>query len=336
MRAMILKCPGNLTPGDVAKPVPKDGEALVRVSHSGICGTDVKIYRGDIPADYPRIMGHEMIGVVAQDVPAGPVAGTRVIVDPAYYCGACHQCRAGQNNLCPSGGLIGRDRDGGFADFVAVPAENIFALPDEIDDEDATLIQVLTTCVHAQGMCPVKPGEAVVVIGLGVTGQLHVQLAKSAGACPVIGMTRSAWKRKLATKIGADAALDPCEDFKGRILELTDGRGADLIIETTGHLPALARSIDLARAGGRVIPFGIYTGTQAELPFYQLYFKELQIFNTRAATGADFAPSIDLVKQEKLRLKPLISHKMPLEALPKALGTLESADSRSMKIILQH
>jgi 2-desacetyl-2-hydroxyethyl bacteriochlorophyllide A dehydrogenase len=333
---MILKGPGRLEPGIAERPVAADDEVLVRVSHSGICGTDLEIFRGGIPVDYPRVMGHEMIGEVAGGSPQGPAAGTRVIVDPVVFCGVCYQCRAGQSNLCPSGGLIGRDRDGGFADLVSVPAANVFALPDEIGDREAPLIQVLTTCVHAQRMAPVAPGEAVLVIGLGVTGQLHVQLAKAAGAGSVIGMTRSAWKRELAEELGADATLEPGEGASEQVLEMTGGRGADLVIETSGLVTALAQAIDLARVGGRILAFGIYTQTQAELPFYQLYFKELQILNARAAKGGDYAPSIDLVKSGAVRLRPLISHEMPLEDLGKALGTLESPDARSMKIILAH
>lgn len=334
---MILKGPGELEPGSVDRPEPVAGEVLVRVSHSGICGTDLEIFRGAIPVDYPRIMGHEMIGEVAGDSSIGPPAGTRVIVDPVMYCGRCFQCLAGQSNLCPSGGgLIGRDRDGGFADYLSAPVHNLFTLPDEIGNREASLIQVLTTCVHAQRMAPIHPGESVVVIGLGVTGQLHAQLAKAAGAEPVIGLTRSSWKRDLAEELGADAALEPGDEAKQRILEMTGGRGADLIIETSGHLPALAQAVDLARIGGRILPFSIYTGTTAELPFYQLYFKELQILNARAAKSQDYPASIDLVRRGQVRLKPLISHEIPLDDLSGALGMLESSDTRSMKIILQH
>ncbi|MFV2034657.1 MAG: zinc-binding dehydrogenase [Halocynthiibacter sp.] len=336
MRAMVLECAGKLKAETRDIPVPGDGEALVRVSHSGICGTDLEIFNGGIPVAYPRIMGHEMIGEVAQEVSGAPAAGTRVIVDSAYYCGICYQCRAGQFNLCPSGGLIGRDRDGGFAGYVSAPVANLFALPDEIAGREAPLIQVLATCVHAQSMAPIARGQSVLVIGLGVTGQLHVQLAKAAGAASVIGMTRSQWKCDLAMQLGADVALVPGRNARDQILEMTGGRGPDLVIETSGHLPSLARAIDLVRIGGRILPFGIYTGTTAELPFYQLYFKELKILNSRAAKGEDYPPSIEFVRSGKVRLQPLISHEMKLENLGQALGHLASADTRTMKIILQH
>ncbi len=336
MKAMILDGPGHLQAGQAEQPVPAAGEVLVRVSHSGICGTDLEIYHGGIPVDYPRIMGHEMIGEVVEHSQGGPKVGTRAIIDPVVSCGTCYQCKAGQSNLCPAGGLIGRDRDGGFAELVSVPTGNLYPLPEEIDSSDAPVIQVLTTCVHAQSVAPVRPRETVVVIGLGVTGQLHVQLAKAAGAGLVVGITNSRWKRELSEELGADVTSEPGEQAGETLMELTGGRGADLVIETSGRLPAFAQAIELARIGGRILPFSIYTGTKVDLPFYQFYYKELQILCARAAKGRDYTSSLDLIRAGKVRLHPLISHQMPLMDLGKALDALESADTRSMKIILQH
>src|SRR6266850_1137087 len=137
-------------------------------------------------------MGHEMFGEVVWTSGADRVRpGDRVIVDPELYCGACFHCRIGQTHLCPDGMLIGRDTNGGFAEYVTAPASHVFQLPQAIDSRTAPLVQVLTTCVHAQRQVNIFPAESVVVFGLGVTGQLHVQLAKARGASPVIGVTRS-------------------------------------------------------------------------------------------------------------------------------------------------
>lgn len=333
---MILNNPSVLEPGTVDDPTPDKGDVVVQVTHSGICGTDLEIYHGGIPVDYPRIMGHEMIGEVAETTEKGPAAGSRVIVDPVTFCGTCYHCKAGQTNICPNGVLIGRDRDGGFADYLTAPAGNLYVLPEEIKDKDASLIQVLTTCFHAQQRAPIAPGESVVVIGLGVTGQLHAQLAKDKGADPVIGITRSAWKRELAETLGADVTLEPGDDLQARVLELTEGRGADLVIETSGWVSSLAQAIELARIGGRILPFGIYTEKEAAFPYYQLYFKELSILNARAAKDKDYPSSIDLVEKGAVKLPPLISHMMPLDDLNKALDTLESSNAKTMKIILEN
>ena len=335
MKAVILNGPGQLTVGEVPAPALKPGQSLVRITHAGICGTDQKIFSGGIPVNYPLIMGHEMIGVVEDAPHGGPVAGSRVIVDPVTYCGVCYQCQAGQTNLCPGGPLIGRDIDGGFAEFVAAPAANLYPLPDGVGDLAATGIQVLTTCLHAARQAPAFAGENVAVIGLGVTGLLHVQLAKAQGAGTVIGITRSAWKRQLAESLGADATAEPGEKAKQLVLEMTEGRGADLVIETAGAVSALAEAIDLARIGGRLLPFGIYTATDGHLPFYQLYFKELAILNARAAKGEDYPASIKLVERGAVKLEPLISHVLPMDELEHAIAMLSASSERPMKIILE-
>ena len=144
MKGMVLTAPHEVTPRDVKPPDRDSGEALIRVSNSGICGTDLKIFQGGIPVAYPRIMGHESVGEVAE-AGTGIKSGAPVIVDPAYSCGTCYICRSGQPNLCPNGGLLGRDVDGGFADLQTVPAQNIYTLPDQIDPAVAPLIQPMTT-----------------------------------------------------------------------------------------------------------------------------------------------------------------------------------------------
>ena len=204
MKAMVLRGPRELRVAEVERPSLGHNEVLVRVTHSGVCGTDLHIYEGAIPVRHPLIMGHEMIGEVVEGGDATLLPGTRVIIDPAIYCGQCLNCRAGQTNLCPHGSLVGRDSDGGFADYVVASRSHVYVLPDSVDSDVAPLIQPVTTCVHGQQRLKTFPGQSVAVIGLGVTGQVHVELAKSWGAYPVIGVTRSAYKRNLAEQLGAD------------------------------------------------------------------------------------------------------------------------------------
>jgi 2-desacetyl-2-hydroxyethyl bacteriochlorophyllide A dehydrogenase len=336
MKVMALQCPGVLELETVDRPDPDDVNTVVRVTHSGICGTDLGIYRGTIPVNYPRVMGHEMIGVIVESGEDGPAAGSRVVVDPAYYCGTCYQCQTGQINICPNGGLIGRDRDGGFAEYISVPARNVITLPQEIDDREASFLQVLTTCIHAQELAPVNPGEAIIVIGLGVTGQIHAQLAKESGAGTVIGITRSAWKRELARDLGTDTVLEAGDNLKRRVLDVTDGRGADMVIESAGRVSTFAQSIDLARIGGRILNFGTMTETEGKLPFYDLYYKELLLINARASKGIHYLPSAELVTKGSVKLAPLISHEFPLDELGKALEILELPGGDSLKVILRH
>ena len=335
MRAMVLTAPREVSSQKVPVPNVNPDETLIRVTKSGICGTDLKIYQGGIPVDYPRVLGHESVGEVVSGGTLKP--GTPIIVDPAYYCGACYNCRDGQSHLCPNGGLIGRDVEGGFADYMVAPSRNLHALPNDLKPDIAPLIQPMTTCLHAQRKAKIFPGEAVLVYGLGVTGLLHVQLAKAHGAYPIIGVTRSKWKRELAEDLGADFTFAPNENLKNSVLEITGEKGGvDLVIESVGQLSILAEAIELVRLGGRILPFGIYTQTKGELPFYNLYFKEIQVVNARVAKPEDYPASIDFVRRGVVDLKPLITHTFVLNDINKALDMLDGGDSSCVKIILDH
>ncbi len=337
MRAVVLRKPFDLALADVARPDPGAGDVLVRMTHSGICGTDLKIYSGAMPAPYPIIMGHEMAGEVIGGADGTRIrAGDRVLVDPVLYCGTCVDCRAGRTNLCPNGGVIGREVNGGFADYVVAPRGHVYPLPSSLDSATAPLIQVLTTVVHAQRRARVAAGQSVAVIGLGVSGQLHVQLAKARGATPVVGVTRSAWKRGVADRLGADLTVPTGEDAIGAVKGATDGRGADVVIESTGMVKSIADAIAMVRPGGTVVLFGIYTATEGALPFYQLYYKEPTVVSARAAMGEDFPESIDLVASGRVRLSPLVTQVLPVTELAQALGMLESDADGRMKIILEN
>lgn len=335
MQAMVLTAPREVSSQKVLVPNANPDDTLIRVTKSGICGTDLKIYQGGIPVDYPRVLGHESVGEVVSGGTLKP--GTPIIVDPAYYCGACYNCRDGQSHLCPNGGLIGRDVEGGFADYMVAPSRNIHALPNDLKPDIAPLIQPMTTCLHAQRKAKIFPGEAVLVYGLGVTGLLHVQLAKAHGAYPIIGVTRSKWKRELAEDLGADFTFAPNENLKNSLLEITGEKGGvDLVIESVGQLSILAEAIELVRLGGRILPFGIYTQTKGELPFYNLYFKEIQVVNARVAKPEDYPASIDFVRRGVVDLKPLITHTFFINDINKALDMLDGGDSSCVKIILDH
>jgi L-iditol 2-dehydrogenase len=331
---MVLRAQGDVGLEQIERPEAGPNRVLVRVTHSGICGTDLGIFSGRIPVKYPRVMGHEIVGEVVEGGDALR-AGTRVLIDPAFNCGTCFVCKEGLFNLCPNGGLIGRDTDGGFAEYLAVPRKLVFPLPDNVENKNAPLIQVLTTCYHGQRRIKIRPGDTVVVLGLGVGGQLHVQLAKAAGA-RVIGVARSAWKRGLAEKLGADLTFPSDATTVAAVKEATDGRGADVVIECTGKLPVLSEGIAMARPGATILLFGITSAKEGALPFYDLYFKELTVQNGRAAVGADFAPSIELAAAGKVQLDPLITHRLPITEANESMKMLEADVDGRMKIILEN
>ena len=336
MKAMVLEQPNKLALRTMDDPHPKEGQVLIRTTHAGICGSDTKIYEGKMPANYPVVMGHEIVGeVVDGDTTAASKPGTRVLVDPVLFCGNCFYCLRNDTHLCPNGVLMGREINGGFADYCIAKSSQIYVLPDTLDSKTGAAVQVLTTVLHAQDIGKVGRGGTVVVLGLGVTGLMHVQLAKIRFAKTVIGISRNPYKRNVALALGADYAFAHGDKAEKAVLDITDGVGADIVIESVGHLALLGEAIVLARPGGKIVPFGVYPSEKVELPFYDFYFKELQISNVRAAKGRDFTECIELVSNGKLDLDSLITHTLPYTELNNAIRMLMEPSDERLKIILE-
>jgi L-iditol 2-dehydrogenase len=324
MLAAVIEGPGAVVVRDTAPPRAA-GLALVRVTQAGICGTDRTLAAGGIAVRPPRVLGHEMTGRVEVPAAGGAVpAGTPVVVNPAAFCGACRECRRGLPNLCARGGLLGRDLDGCFAEYVAVPESLLHPLPVGITADEAVLLQVLSTCVHAQP----PAADSAVVVGLGVTGLLHVQLLRDRGVPVIVGVTRAAWKRDLALASGASVVVAP-DGAAAAVAEATGGRGADVAIECAGTDATLAQAIRLAGPGATVIMFGTGPGG---LPAYEAYLKELTIRCPRASRPADFDAAIGLCAERRVALAPLITGRFPLGEVALALAASERPEH--LKIVL--
>jgi 2-desacetyl-2-hydroxyethyl bacteriochlorophyllide A dehydrogenase len=330
MRAVRVAQPGTVEIADVPEPGP-GSSVLVRVTQVGICGTDVKILAGKIPVDYPRTMGHEMVGEVVSAPDGSPFpADTRVLVDPGVACGWCHMCRVGRFNICVNGGLLGRDVDGVFTELVAVPYNRLVPVPSSISEKASGVLQVLGTCVHAVKTIDAFPGKVAVVIGLGVAGQLITQLLRLRGMT-VVGITRSAWKRDLADKTGTHHTAAP-DRASSLVAEVTGGRGPDLVVEAVGTEATLIEAIKLAGTGAEVLVYGTITGGEKGLPYYQLYHKELTLHNPRAAVVGDYADGVDLTASGALTLEPIVTHQLGLEEAEKAFELVH--DPSSLKVLM--
>jgi L-iditol 2-dehydrogenase len=321
MLAAVIEGPGTVVVRETARP-RAGGLALIRVTQAGVCGTDRKLASGVLPVTPPRVLGHEMTGWVEAPVPGGTVpAGTTVVVNPAVFCGTCPECRDDRPNLCSRGGLLGRDVDGCFAEYVAVAEPLLHPLPASVTADEGALLQVLSTCVHAQSGVPVSPDGSAVVVGLGVAGLLHVQLLRARGVRTIIGVTRAAWKRDLAVASGASEVVPP-EDAAAAVASATGGRGANLAIESAGTSATLAQAMRLAGPGATVILFGAVPSADG-LPTYDGYFKELTIRCPRASRPRDFDTAIRLCAERRLDIAPLVTGRFPLVKVTEALAASE-------------
>jgi L-iditol 2-dehydrogenase len=337
-RAAVLEAPRRLGLVDRPRPVPGPGEVVVRVAATAVCHTDLEIYTGRHPGvRYPVVMGHEATGIVTAvaDGVSSVEVGQRVIINPIIACGACDACARGLGNLCRRAGLLGRELDGSLADHVVLGARYVYALPEHLAADTGTLIETLATVYHAQRRAAVAPGDAVVVFGQGASGLLHTQLAKLNGATLVLGVSRSAWKRDIARRMRADAALDPGHpDFLAEALALTGGRGVDVAIDTSGDPRVLAEAVELLRPGGRLLLYAISHRALGDFTTFGVYFKELTIYGSRALTPEDVEPSIALVASGAIDVDGFITARYPLERVTDAFEDYERRPDQVLRLVV--
>ena len=339
--AAVLQAPRRLELLTRPTPVARRGEAVVRIAATAVCHTDLEIYTGRHPGvRLPVVMGHEATGVVEAvgDGVARVQPGQAVLLNPIIACGACDSCARGHGNLCRNAGLFGREMDGSLAEHVVLPESYLYPLPAHVPLAAATLIETLATVRHAQERARIAPDESVVILGQGVAGLLHTQLAKLAGACPVVAVSRSPWKLELARRRHADRVVNSAhEDAVAAVREATAGRGADVVVDAAGDPALIAPAIEMLAPGGRLLVYGISHRPVPDFTTFALYFKELTLYGSRALTPGDFAPAIELVASGAVDVDGFITASYPLERVAAAFEEYErSADSVLRLVIVPH
>lgn len=341
MRAAVLEEPGRLSVRDVPEPeLRKPRDVKVNVKATAVCESDVAIFRGkQRPRRYPVIQGHESTGVVVEvgDEVAKVRPGDRVVLNPIIYCGTCAMCNRGKVNLCLRGGLMGREDDGTLCEYVVVPEERVFPLPGSVSFADGTSLELLTTITYAQRKAHISPGSSVVVFGCGASGLMHVQVAKVAGAHPVVAVSRSEWKLEMARAMGADVVVDAKgKDVVEAVKDVTGGIGADVVIESAGAAATARQALEAVGPGGVVIQFGILGPVDA-YPTQLLYFKDLTIYGTRAMTPADYDLCKGLVEQGKVDVGAIVTHRFPLDETSRALSFKEAEEAeRVLRAVIEN
>ena len=226
---------------------------------------------------------------------------------------------------------MGRDDDGGFADLVMVPDTRLHVLPAEMPAADAVLLQVLSTCVHAQSLLRPQLGQTALVVGLGTAGLLHVQLLAARGVRTIVAVSRSAAKRALAAELGATSVAAP-DDALAVVAEVTDGCGADIAIECAGQTEALVQAMTAAGYGASVLIFGTIAPAADGMPTYEWYRKELTLLNPRAARPRDFTAAISAVRDGLVRPARLVTSSYPLDEIEAAVAA--AARPGEIKVML--
>jgi L-iditol 2-dehydrogenase len=322
MQAARLHVAGDMRIEEVSKPVPAPGELLVRVLATGICGSDRHMFRGEYPTARPVTLGHEFCGVVAAvgDGVAGFAVGTLVSGDPNVACGTCAHCRAGRPNLCADLAPIGVMRDGGFADYVRVPAAQAAALPAGLDPRHGAFCEPVSCCLHATDVGRIPKGGSVLIIGGGVIGLLMVELARLAGAGMVVLSTRQAARRALALELGAQHAIDASGPDGDAAFHTILPDGADVVFECAGVGETVQQSIRLARRGGTVVLFGVVPQHErVTISPFDLLTRELRL-ESAWLNPLTHARAAELIAARALSLDRLITHTIGLDQVPAVLA----------------
>ncbi len=325
MRAVRLEATGELHLREVERPSPGAGELLVRIEACGICGTDRHLFHGEFPARPPVTLGHEFTGIV-EKVGTGVSdfrEGMRITVDPNIACGRCPQCQRGKINLCENLRAIGIQKDGGFAEHVAVPEKQAFALPDDLDPIHGAFCEPLACCLHGIDLAKIETGSSVIVLGGGVIGLLVVQLARLAGATDVVLVTRSADKRRLGETLGATASIDPGGSGFPQSLISRDGLlpgGADVVIECAGVRETVEQAPSLARSGGAVVILGVMPqGAKVSMEPFDLLFREISLISS-FINPFTHRRAADLISSGAIKVEPLISRRIGLGEAVEAIS----------------
>jgi L-iditol 2-dehydrogenase len=343
MQALVYHGPNDLRVEDRPSPEPGHGEAVLRVSACGICGTDLRIAAGGHSA-YPtgtvRIPGHEIAGTIrTADDGIDLKEGQPAFIAPNVGCGRCAQCRAGRVNLCVRPGAVGISMDGGLADELLLPANlvaqgNVLPVPETADLRAVALAEPLACVLRGSEACDIRAGDLVVVVGAGPVGLMHLLVARLAAPSAVIVSQRSEERRRLALEYGADKAVGP-DDLAEAVMDVSGGRGADVVIVAAPAAEAQRQALEIAAPAARINFFGGLPRGKSlvELDTNLIHYKELVVTGTTANTTEDCRRALEMVLGGSIDTAALISRSYRLAEADEAFAAAGSGEV--LKVVIE-
>ncbi len=319
---------------EVPIPILRDDEVLLEVKAAGLCGTDTHIYQGEYFSEFPLVPGHEFAGVIAS---AGKnvsrfEAGERVTADPNVACGYCSYCQESMENFCRNFQGVGVTRDGAFAQFVAVPQQCVFPIGDLPFDE-AAFIEPLACVVYGQKRARPPIGASVLVVGAGAIGQLHIQLAKRNGAAAVAALDTDSEALKLASSLGADHCLENSPEGREELARRYPD-GFSMVIDCTG-IPEVVETLPAwVRPGGSLLVFGVCPeNSRMTVNPFDIFRRDLTIIGSFALKKT-FPEALALLQSGDIAVKPLVSRRLDLEAVPQTLAAYAAGDLKGKSLLI--
>ncbi len=335
MKAAVVHGVNDIRIEEYPDPIAGPGEVVVKTRVAGICATDIKTLLGQgIPKDLPTILGHEVVGEIAETGEGvhdlNP--GDRVGVYPIAVCGQCRYCQQGRHNLCEAEFGLGHGIEGGFAEYVRLPRQivdigGVVKLADGFLYEDAVFAEPLSCTLAAARVCRLEKNRSVLIIGAGPMGLMHLKTAKYFG-CTVMIADLIDERLALAGKMGADQAINSGQvDLKDEVMRLTNGRGADAVIISLGIPQVIEDNMKLTAKGGVCNIFGGPPPSEINLDPRWLHYQEITLTGTFASTPEDFRKCLQLIEDKAIIVSDLLSHRFTLDTF---LDAVEKAKNQEM------
>ncbi|MGH3087216.1 MAG: zinc-dependent dehydrogenase [Rubrobacteraceae bacterium] len=341
MLAAVFHGPGELDVTEVPTPEAGPGEVLVKVGANTVCGTDVRILRGEKTRGIARdfILGHELAGHVAEVGRGveGYEVGSPVVMAPAIPCLRCHYCKRGMENVCVNKKIVGNVLDGGLAEYVRVPAEavgagNLFVAEKDLPSECLALAEPLACCVNGLENYRVDLDDTVLILGAGPIGLFHLQLALLSGAGTVIVSNPSEDRRDFARDLGAHVVVDPTtEDLAEVVAGHTDGLGVDVAVICIGIPQLVNDAMRMTRKGGRVNVFAGLAGEGwSEVEANLIHYNELVVTGASDSRRRDYDTALRLIESGRVAADKMVTHRFPLSEAVEAID--KSASGEGIKV----
>lgn len=343
MKAAVFEEPGRVVVRDIPKPEIAPDEILIQVRVASICGTDLRISRYGhfkLPQGQHRVLGHEVAGVVVEvgHEVVGFSSGQRVTVTPNVGCGRCEFCRQGLNNMCPDYEAFGVTMDGGFEEYLRVPAfalGNVFHIPDGVSDPSAALTEPFSCCLRGQRALGVGYSDTVVIVGAGPIGIFHTMLARLAGARKVIVSNYGAGRLAMARDAGADVVVDVSTENLAEVVRAeTSGRGADVVITCVSSPAVQTEAVELLANHGRINFFaGLGAGGEVPINTNLLHYKGLVLTGTTGSSNYDYVQAMQLVADGRVDPSTLVTRTFTIDQINDAMEYAASGDGMKAMVL---
>lgn len=336
MKALIYEGAKQVAVRDVPKPVPQEGQALIRVDFCGICGSDIGIYSGTHPrAKAPLIMGHEFVGVIEEirGEANGFQAGDRVAPYPLLSCGHCFACRNGREHVCDTLKIIGIDLDGGVAEYVCCSTDVLFKVPEKVSGKVAGIIEPLAVAVHTLHRAGFRPMDSILIQGAGPIGTLVGVVAKHSGAARIIISDFDEARLAVGRRLGFETVNVNQTNLTEYVRRATNGDGADIVFECTGAESAALEMTGPCRTDGMICLVGVHKAPRP-VALADMHFRELNLTATRVYTKRDFGQAVELTQRISDDLEEVISHVVPLSRCANVFDLIHDPKEPTAKVMV--